>query len=81
MISHRKELFLTISLFKIDDDIENKTFDAIIDNSDYLVGQGLKIIIPSIIIDFYTRLELLIGLKLSGHTDTLTEASNLIDNR
>ena len=42
-------------------------------------GQGVKIIIPSNIIDIYTRLEVLMGLKLSGHTDTLTEASNLID--
>ena len=31
------------------------------------------------IIDIYTRLEIPLGLKLSGHTDTLTEASNLID--
>ena len=38
-----------------------------------------EIIIPSNIIDIYTRLEILLGLKLSGHTDTLTEASNLID--
>ena len=38
-----------------------------------------KIIIPSNIIDNYTRLEVLLGLKLSGHTDTLTEASKLID--
>ena len=44
-----------------------------------LQGEGLKIIIPSNIIDIYTRLEILLGLKLSGHTDTLTEASNLID--
>ena len=42
-------------------------------------GEGVKIIIPSNIIDIYTRLEVLLGLKLSGHTDTLTEASNLID--
>ena len=38
-----------------------------------------KIIIPSNIIDIYTRLEVLLGLKLSGHSDSLTEASNLID--
>ena len=44
-----------------------------------LEGQGVKIIIPSNIIHIYTRLEILLGLKLSGHTDTLTEASNLID--
>ena len=43
-------------------------------------GRGVeKIIIPSNMIDNYTRLEILLGLKLSGHTDTLTEASNLID--
>ena len=45
-----------------------------------LKGKGIhKIIIPSNIIDIYTRLEILLGLKLSGHTDILTEASNLID--
>ena len=44
-----------------------------------LEGEGVKIIIPSNIIDIYTRLEVLLGLKLSGHTDTLTEANNLID--
>ena len=45
-----------------------------------LKGKGVeKIIIPSNIIDIYTRLEVLLGLKLSGHTDTFTEASNLID--
>ena len=45
-----------------------------------LQGRGIeKIIIPSNIIDIYTRLEVLLGLKLSGHTDTLTEASNIID--
>ena len=38
-------------------------------------GEGVKIIIPSNIIDIYTRLEILLGLKVSGHTDTLTEAS------
>ena len=45
-----------------------------------LKGRGIeKIIIPSNIIDNYTRLEVLLGLKISGHTDTLTEASILID--
>ena len=45
-----------------------------------LKGKGVeKIIIPSNIIDIYTRLEVSLGLKFSGHTDTLTEASNLID--
>ena len=44
-----------------------------------LEGQGVKIIIPSNITEIYSRLEVLLGLKLSGHTDTLTEASNLVD--
>ena len=45
-----------------------------------LQGRGIeKIIIPSNISDIYTRLEVLLGLKLSGHSNTLTEASNLID--
>ena len=49
-------------------------------NKRILKGRGIeKIIIPSNIIDLYTRLEVLLGLKLSGHTDTLSEASNLID--
>ena len=45
-----------------------------------LKGRGIEklIIIPSNIIDIYTRLEVLLGLKLSGHSDTLSEASNLI---
>ena len=71
--------FLTKKLPKLVEDIQNKTFDEITDNSDDLRGEGLKIIIPSNIIDIYTRLEILLGLKMSGHTDTLTEASNLID--
>ena len=44
-----------------------------------LQGEGVKTIIPSIIIDIYTRPEILIGTNLSGHIDTLTEASNFID--
>ena len=51
-----------------------------LDTKPKLKGKGVeKIIIPSNIIDIYTRLEVLLGLKLSGHIDTLTEASNLID--
>ena len=46
---------------------------------DKLEGQEFKNFIPSNIIDIYTRLEILLGLNLSGHTDTLTETSNLID--
>ena len=70
----KRKTFLTLTLPKLVDEIQNKTFDEI-----DLEGRGVKIIIPSNIIDIYTRLEVLIGLKLSGHTDTLTGASNLID--
>ena len=42
-------------------------------------GEGVKIIIPSNITDTYARLEFLLGITLSGHTDFLTESSNLID--
>ena len=71
--SKRKTFFLK-KLPKLVEEIQNKTFDE----TD-LGGDGVKIIIPSNIIDIYTRLEVLLGLKISGHTDTLTEASNLID--
>ena len=58
------------------DKVQNPPLPAIEND---LQGEGVKIIIPSNIIDIYTRLEVLLGLKLSGHTDTSTEASNLID--
>ena len=45
-----------------------------------LKGRGVeKIDRHSDIIDMYNRLEIVLGLKLSGHTDTLTEAKNLFD--
>ena len=76
--SNRK-IFFTITLPKLVDEIQNRTFHKITDDSDDLQGEGIKIIIPSNIIDIYTRLEVLLGLKLSGLSDTLTEASNLMD--
>ena len=66
----KRKTFLTVTLPK---------FEEIIDDSDDLHGEGVKIMIRSNIFAMYTRLEILLGLKLSGHTDTLTEASNLID--
>ena len=70
----KRKTFSTVELLKRVNEIQNKTFNEI-----NLEGQGVKIIIPSNKIDIYTRLEILLGLKFSGHTDTLTEASNLID--
>ena len=77
--SNRKKIF-TIDLPKKVSEINNIRFDENTDDSDSdLQGEGIKIIIPSNIIDIYTSLEVLLGLKRSGHTDTLTEASALID--
>ena len=77
--SSKRQTFLTKTLPRLVEEIQNRTFEEITNNSD-LEGQGIeKFIIPSNIIDIYTRLEILLGLKLSGHTDTLAEASNLID--
>ena len=42
-------------------------------------GERIKIIILSNINDIWTRLESLLEINLSGHTDGLTEASKLID--
>ena len=67
------------NLLKEIDKIRNPPLPQIENESDNIQGEGVKIIIPSNIIDIYTRLEILLGLKLSGHTDTLTEASILID--
>ena len=78
-IKSKRKIFLTEKLPKLVEEIQNKTFEEITDDSGDLEGQGVKVIIPSNIIDFYNRLEVLLGLKLSGHTDTLTEASKLID--
>ena len=43
-------------------------------------GEGIeKIVKPCNIFDFHTRLEISLGLKLSGHNDTLTAGRKLID--
>ena len=77
--SNRKKIF-TIELPKKVSEIQNITFGENTDDSDSdSQGERLKIIIPSNVVDYYTRLEILLGLKLSGHTDNLTEASNLVD--
>ena len=63
----------------IKNDLDNDVM-RILNLDTKLKGKGIeKIIIPSKTIDICTRLEILLGTKLSGHTDTLTEASNLKD--
>ena len=59
--------------------IRNPPLPAIENESDDLQGEGVKIITPNNIVDIYTRLEILLVFKLSGYSDTLTEASALID--
>ena len=75
----KRKIFFTKTLPKLVEKIQNKTFEEITDDSDVLQGERIKIIIPSNIVDTYNRLEIKLGLKLCGHIDTLTEASNLID--
>ena len=76
----KRKTFFTITLPKLVERIQSRTFEEITpDSNSDLQGEGVKIVKLSNIIDFYTKLEILLGLKLSGHTDTLTEASNLID--
>ena len=75
----KRKTFSTKILPKLVEQFQNITFDEITNDSDDLQGKGVKIIIPSNIIDIYSRLEVILGLNLSGHTNTLSEASNLID--
>ena len=49
------------------------------DGPNFFKVEEEKSSLPSNIIDIWTRLEVLLGLKLAGHTDTLTKTSNLID--
>ena len=44
------------------------------EESDDLHGEGMKRNVPFVIFDIHTKLEVLLGLKLSGHTNTVTEA-------
>ena len=53
--------------------------EEIEEESDNSQGEGIKITIPSYIIEFCTRVEVLLQWKLSGHTDAVTDVSNLID--
>ena len=59
--------------------ILSRSFQSGTDSVD-LEGQEVKNIVPSNILDIYPRLDVLLGLKVSGHTNTLTEGSNLFDD-
>ena len=75
----KRKTFFTITLPKSVEEFQNRTFEKITDDADDLQGEGVKIIIPSNIVDIYTGLETLLGLKLSCQHDTPTEACNLLD--
>ena len=49
------------------------------DGPDFLQGEGTTFIFPFTIIDFWTRIKIVLGLKVSAHTNTLTGGSNSID--
>ena len=52
----KRKTFLTEKLPKLVDEIQNRTFEEIaLDSDNNLQGEGEKIIIPSNIIDIYTR--------------------------
>ena len=78
-MKNRKKTFPPETVLKEVKDIQNKTFDEIIDNSDDSQGEAKISITLSNVIGIYTRVEILLGLNLSGHTDILTVSSNLID--
>ena len=76
----KRKTYFTITLPILVDKIRNKTLEDNMENcGNDLQGGRVKIIIPSNMIDIYARFKTLLGLKLSCHTDTLTEASTLID--
>ena len=54
--SPKGKTYSTKTFPKIVEEIQNKTFDEIIDRSDDLQEEGLKTIIPSNIIDIYSRM-------------------------
>ena len=54
--------------------------NGIEDESDEIESRGVEIIVPSNIIDVWTELEVLLGLRFGDHTVTVTEASNFLDD-
>ena len=69
--------FLNPPLIEIET-LEDSSGKEISDN--VLEGRGIeKIIIPYNITYIYTKLEVLFVINLSGHTNALTKASNLVD--
>ena len=72
----KRKTFFTITPPKLDENFQKRTFA---ENKMIQKVKEWKRYKKSNLFDNYTRLEILLRLKLSGHTDTLREASNLID--
>ena len=78
-----KSVGMRDALYSLPDEkakIQNPTLPLIENVSDDIQLNGVKLIIPSNIIDIDSRLKMLLRLELSGHTNSLTEASILIDD-
>ena len=75
--SSKRKAFLLTGLPKKVADFQSRILNK--KQSDDLKGEGMKIIILLNNIDNYLRLEVLLGLKLSGLTNTPKNASNLTD--
>ena len=72
--SSQRKTFLIQKLPKKVEDFQNKAFEEIIDNPGNLKGYGIeKKTIPSKIFVMYTRLQILLGLKVSGYTNSLSK--------
>ena len=61
--SSKRKIFLIQKFPKVVEKIQNKAFDEIMNDSDNFEGEGIeKLIIPSNIIDIYTRAEVLLAI-------------------
>ena len=72
--SSRRKTFIIEHLPEKNAEIETGIENG--DKFDILHGSATKIVNPFNIFDMWTRLEVSLGSKLSGHTDTLTKSNN-----
>ena len=73
----KRETFILKDLPTSDAKIEFRMLDD--NEANDLQSEGIENVIPARFIDIWTRLEAFLGLKLSGHTFTLLDSSNLKD--
>ena len=77
-LKNRVDKLLNPYLAKPKIEIEEESSE-IEDGPNVLENERKKNILPSNVIDIWTRFEVLLGLKLNEPTDILTEASNKVD--